>query len=103
MANTSLPWLGKMRRTFFIIPIHHNHHRPSIGYIMNFGNQKMLVLDCVFEIKKIVSGRVINEKETQNGSSMWYFRGRFVKLEIKISLIYRLIVTNENCFPPPRY
>ena len=62
MANTSLPWLGKMRRTFFIIPIHHNHHRPSIGYIMNFGNQKMLVLDCVFEIKKIVSGLLMRKR-----------------------------------------
>lgn len=93
-----------MRRNFFIIPIHHNHYRPSIGYIMNFGIQKMFVLDCVFEIKNIVSGRVINEKETQNGSSMWYFYGGgFVKLEIKISLIYCLIVTNENYFPPPRY
>ena len=75
MANTSLPWLGKIRRTFFIIPIHDNHHRPSIRYIKNFGNKKMLILDGVFGIKKIFAGRVISEKETQNGSSMWFFYG----------------------------
>ena len=60
---------------FFIIPIHHNHHRPSIRYIKNFGNQKMLILDSFFEIKKIFSGRVISEKDTQNESSMWFFYG----------------------------
>ena len=54
----------------FFIPINDSHHRPSIRYIKNFGNKKMLILDGVFEIKKIFSERVISEKETQNGSSI---------------------------------